>query len=90
MAADSHWWSDELYRMLEIDPGAREQFFSLFTSRIHPDDREHFEQSSERVLRTGEPEVIDVRIVLPNGREKVVQSQGEIVFDSSGRPSCSG
>ena len=86
VAADSHWWSDELYRMLEIDPGAREQFFSLFTSRIHPDDREHFEQSSERVLRTGEPEVIDVRIVLPNGREKVVQSQGEIVFDSSGRP----
>jgi diguanylate cyclase (GGDEF)-like protein/PAS domain S-box-containing protein len=84
---DGHWWSDELYRMLEIDQAAEgRRSYDTFRGRIHPEDRERFHLSAERILKTGESEVTDIRIVLPDGREKVVQSQGDIAFDSAGRP----
>lgn len=82
---DEHWWSDELYRMLEIDPGAHDNFYRLFVERIHPDDRQRFEEISGRVLKTGVPELMDVRIILPDGSVKLVQSQGEVQLDASGR-----
>jgi diguanylate cyclase (GGDEF)-like protein/PAS domain S-box-containing protein len=83
---DEHWWSDELFRMLAIDPECGAEFFGQFMERLHPDDRDYFQESSDRVLRTGKPEVFDVRVVLPDGREKILQSQGDIVFDAHGAP----
>jgi diguanylate cyclase (GGDEF)-like protein/PAS domain S-box-containing protein len=84
IAADMHWWSDELYRMLEMDPGADERFFDVFTSRIHADDRERFESTKNRIEQTGRSEVSDVRIALPSGEERVVQCQGEVELDAAG------
>jgi diguanylate cyclase (GGDEF)-like protein/PAS domain S-box-containing protein len=86
VGSDRHWWSDELYRMLEIDPADRDEFFDIFMGRLHPDDRERFRQSRDRVLSTGKTEVLNVRIVLPDGTQKVLQTQDDVAFDSEGRP----
>ena len=84
--ADEHWWSDELYRMLEIDQSSSEELYEHFINRIHPDERERFAATSERVRRTGQTPPAEMRIVLPDGTEKIVQSQGEAVLDAEGNP----
>lgn len=79
------WWSDELYRMLEVDRKSQRPSFDLFLGLVHPDDRQRLMDATDRVLAQGGPHAIDVRVVLPSGVEKMVHSQGEVTFDADGR-----
>jgi diguanylate cyclase (GGDEF)-like protein/PAS domain S-box-containing protein len=79
------WWSDELYRMLEVDPNSQQPSVDLFQRLVHPDDRQRLTDATNRVLANGGPHAIDVRVVLPSGAEKMLHSQGEVTFDADGR-----
>jgi diguanylate cyclase (GGDEF)-like protein/PAS domain S-box-containing protein len=83
---DSDWWSGELYRILGVDPATEKPSFELFVERTHPRDRERLREAVARALERGGHNAIDVRIVLPDGTEKFVHSQGEVTFDADGRP----
>jgi diguanylate cyclase (GGDEF)-like protein/PAS domain S-box-containing protein len=81
------WWSDELYRILGVDPKTHKPSLELFREIVHPQDRERLREATERVLaKRGGHHAIDVRIVLPDGTEKMIHSQGEVTFDAQGRP----
>lgn len=80
------WWSDELYRMLQVDPGSAVPSFELFLSLVHPQDRKRLNEATQRVLTHGGPHAIDVRVVLPDGTEKILHSQGEVEFGPDGEP----
>jgi diguanylate cyclase (GGDEF)-like protein/PAS domain S-box-containing protein len=81
---DEHWWSDELYRMLQIDPDTKAPF-EQFLERVHPADRQRVLDGLARA-RTDAPEGTDVRVVLPDGIEKVFHTQGEVTADEHGKP----
>jgi diguanylate cyclase (GGDEF)-like protein/PAS domain S-box-containing protein len=83
---DRDWWSAELYRILGVDPATDDPSFELFVERTHPSDRERLKEALERALQREGRNSIDVRIVLPDGTEKFVHSQGEVSFDADGRP----
>jgi len=70
-ATDEYVWSDETYRIFEIDP-ATIPTRDLVVSRIHPDDRALDKETFERASANGQPFEFDHRLVMPDGRIKYV------------------
>jgi transcriptional regulator with GAF, ATPase, and Fis domain len=64
-------WSDESYRIFEIDP-AMAPTANLVMSRIHPDDRPLVKDKMARASANGQPFELDHRLVMPDGSIKYV------------------
>jgi diguanylate cyclase (GGDEF)-like protein/PAS domain S-box-containing protein len=83
---DRQWWSDELYRMLQIDPkAAAERPYERFFALVHPHDRDRMRAGAARAASGGTPEPVDVRVLLPDGRERVIHVEGETTLDEHGQ-----
>ena len=74
-ANDWMWWSDEVYRILEIQPGEVTSSPAAWLMRVHPEDREAvriwFADAKQRTAST----YVTHRILLPSGSECYVQHQ---------------
>lgn len=79
-------WSDEVYRIFGFTPQEFGATFESFLNSVHPEDREFVRRSVDEALYQGAIYSIDHRIVLPDGTERIVQEQAEVVFDDYGRP----
>ncbi len=78
-------WADETYRILGLTPQEFGATYETFLNSVHPDDREFVKKSVNDALYEKMPYSIDHRIVLPNGTERIVHEQAEVVFDSAGK-----
>ena len=56
-----------------------------FLFYVHPQDREHIHQELRQSLLTGNPFVLEHRLVLRNGTERLLLHHGETHCDHSGR-----
>ncbi len=83
--ADVHWWSDELYRMLQIDRATESRPFERYRAMIHPADRAWIDEGAARIAKGDAVEPRDVRVVLPDGTQKTFHSEGAASVDASGR-----
>ena len=81
---DEHWWSDELYRILEIDPDCPAPIAELM-QRVHPDDRAKFRVNRSNYGSEVQPDSYDVRVRMPDGRTRVFHLEGESRFGADGR-----
>jgi PAS domain S-box-containing protein len=81
----SQRWSDEVYRIMGLDPTRDTPSHELFLSTVHPQDRDKVQASVNASLEGKEPYTIEHRFVLPDGRERFVHSQSEIFFDKAGK-----
>lgn len=81
-------WSDEMYRIFEIDKkDFTGNLSDVIQKSIHPDDRKKVEESNKSVAEEGKPIPVEYRIVLKNGNTKVVYAEaGELKKDSKGNP----
>ncbi|MBI3393021.1 MAG: PAS domain S-box protein [Nitrospirae bacterium] len=79
-------WSDEVCRILGLEPRKTEAAFDDFLDRVHPDDLGEVRKGIERALAGGGSLDVDHRIVLPDGSVRVVHAQAEVTFDEAGRP----
>ena len=84
---NTHWWSDELYRMLQLERELDVRPYERFQGMVHPQDRSRLERTRVRTLAGEKVEPIEVRITLPEGSERIIETRGEARFDASGRPS---
>jgi diguanylate cyclase (GGDEF)-like protein/PAS domain S-box-containing protein len=80
------YWSDEIYRIFGQTPRSFEGTYPAFLGFIHPEDRPLVESAVITALGHGKPYSIDHRIILPDGKQRMVHEQAEITFDSSGKP----
>ena len=78
-------WSDELYRIYGLEPGAFTATFEGYLGRLHPDDRERVQGVIGEAVRTGGRFEFEERIVRPSGEVRVLRSVGESARDSDGR-----
>ena len=82
------FWSDELYRMFGITPGAADlgetDLRKAITERIHPDDRERYRKAANTSLQEKTPYEIEYRIVFPDGMERTIHARGEQTLDKDG------
>lgn len=75
------FWSDEIYRISEIDPTRFGASFSAFLQVVHPDDRAAVEFAYKNSLKTRTPYSIDHRLLFPDGRIKYVHEQCETIYE---------
>ncbi len=80
------WWSEEIYRIFGLKPQEFGATYEAFLNSVHPDDRELVKESINKALYDNKPYSIDHRIVLPDGNERIVHEQAEVLYDGNGQP----
>jgi PAS domain S-box-containing protein len=81
-------WSDEMFRLLGYNVGEVEVSRENFVRAIHPDDRDRVSEGMSAAIRERKRYRADYRIILPDGTERNLYSQAEIVYDEiTKRPS---
>jgi signal transduction histidine kinase len=74
-------WSDEIFRIFEIDPETFGASYEAFLDAVHPEDREAVNLSYTDSAKTKTPYVIEHRLLFPDGRIKYVHEQCETYYE---------
>jgi PAS domain S-box-containing protein len=77
-------WSDELYSIYGLDPDKEKITFEKFTSMLHADDIDKVLKIIEDSRKNKNPFEFDYRIIRPDGSEKILHAQGEVILDDEG------
>jgi PAS domain S-box-containing protein len=72
-------WSDELFKIMGLDPHGSEPTNDLFLSMLHPEDREYVETYVNRAIESGEMFQYECRIVRPDGSIRVIDARGRVM-----------
>lgn len=86
VATGNLWWSDQIYRLFELDPQSFAASYEAFLSAIHPDDRDAVHAAYTGSLRTRAPYRITHRLLMADGRVKYVEERCTTDFDAAGVP----
>ncbi len=78
--------SEELRRLFGIASEEGSVTPELLLGRVHPEEREQARATVEQHLREGKALSLDARLALPDGSERFVHAQAEVVADAAGRP----
>lgn len=77
--------SDQLYQVLSVDPVGNDRSRDIRKALIHPADQKFVEEEMDRAIEAkGSYTIPEYRIVLPEGRERSFQQQGEVATDEAG------
>jgi PAS domain S-box-containing protein len=71
VATDEIMWSEQLYRIFEIDRDVRVTF-EVIGTRVHPEDVSVFQDQIERSRRDGSNMQLEIRLQMPDGAVKYV------------------
>jgi PAS domain S-box-containing protein len=82
---DRVWWSDELYRIFGVAPNQSPPSYQALLERIHPADRARLDSMVQRIVGDPGSFRMQVRILRPDKRVRVLQSRGEVLVDAAGR-----
>ncbi len=66
----------------ELEPRPYERFRAL----VNPHDRSRLDRTRERTFAGEKLDPVEVRITLPDGTERIIETRGEATLDASGRP----
>jgi PAS domain S-box-containing protein len=80
------YWSDEVYRIFEIDPERFDPTYELVLDIVHPDDRERVDQAYHESVEQRSAYGIVYRLLMMDDRIKYVREVCETHYDSDGRP----
>jgi len=80
-------WSDEHYKLLEVDKKTFKPSFRTFAVFVHPDDADILEAGMKTAISSKEISFYDYRIILYDGTIKYVRSSSEVVkYNNKGEP----
>jgi PAS domain S-box-containing protein len=71
VATDAIMWSDQMYRIFEIDPDVRVTF-EVIGSRIHPEDVSAFKEQIDRSRVDGSDVQLEIRLQMPDRTVKYI------------------
>jgi PAS domain S-box-containing protein/putative nucleotidyltransferase with HDIG domain len=86
LVKDELKWSDEIFRIFEIDPQRFGASYEAFLDAIHPEDRDEVKKAYEDSLQSRASYQIHHRLLMKDGRIKYVLEKCETLFDSDGKP----
>jgi two-component system cell cycle sensor histidine kinase/response regulator CckA len=78
-------WSDEVFRIFGYEPGQIEISRSAFFRAVYPSDRDRIRGALADLLRDGKSLSLEFRITRPDGTERIVQSQMDVVYNEKTR-----
>jgi PAS domain S-box-containing protein len=76
--------SDELHRILGVEPGAISGASEAFYAFVHPDDRARVQASEQAAIQGRGRHDLDFRIVRPDGTVRIVHEVGDVIRDAQG------
>ncbi len=80
-------WSDETYHIFGFEPGQIKVSNEIFYNAVHPDDRTRISEVLIEAIEQRKIYNIEHRIILPDGGERIVHGQAELIFDKqTGKP----
>lgn len=79
-------WSDEVFRIFEIDRAEFGASYEALLSLIHPEDKEYLDKSYKEALTNKTPYDVLYRLKFPGGRIKYLHSQAETFYNKEGAP----
>ncbi|HEC19664.1 MAG TPA: PAS domain S-box protein [Gammaproteobacteria bacterium] len=79
-------WSDEIFRIFEIDPKKFDASYEAFLEAIHPDDREMVDKAYRQSLADKLPYHMEHRLLMPDGRIKYVIEHCKTEYGPDGQP----
>jgi PAS domain S-box-containing protein len=87
VGTDELFWSEEIFRIYEIDPVKLKPAWSLILDSVHPDDRASLEQRKKMESTQTEwaESEFDFRIVVSDGKIKHLHSIAHPVMHASGQ-----
>ncbi|MDZ4202295.1 MAG: PAS domain S-box protein [Gallionella sp.] len=77
-------WSEEIFRIFEIDPAQFGASYEAFLERIHPDDLDMVNAAFTDSVAQRHPYEISHRLLMADGRIKHVQERGYSLYDAQG------
>jgi len=79
-------WTDELYRIYDLNPEIETINYEKYLSFIHPDDFQNVKNTIQKCLESHRPYDYYHRIISRNGTTKTIHSKGEALLDKNGIP----
>ena len=80
------WWSNEVYRIFELNPDEAQPSYSTFLAAVHPDDRDLVNQTYNESVSQKTSYELTHRLQFSDGRIKHVIERGETHYDEQGLP----
>jgi PAS domain S-box-containing protein len=78
-------WSEEFYKILEMEPALLPASYAGFMSFIPPEDYARVDEAYVRSLRLRSTQAVEHRLQMPDGRIKFVEHRWRVLFDEDGR-----
>lgn len=79
-------WSEEIYRIFELDPMRFGASYEAFLGFVHPGDRQKVDEAFTQAVRDRKPYETTHRLLLAGGRIKWVHERGNTVYNTDGKP----
>lgn len=83
VSSDEIVWSEEIYRILDLDPTIKPTFDFIYT-RVHPDDLSIYKETIRRQRNKGQDFEHEHRLQLPDGTVKHVHLVAHAMKDEEG------
>ena len=78
------YWSQESYRIWELDPLQGLPDRQTVLQRVHPDDRERVDVETEEAVREKRAFALEFRMLLPDGTVKYIEATGYPLLSADG------
>ncbi len=79
-------WSEQTHRIFETDPSRFHPTRAEFREFIHPEERAKVDAALVASLGKRSPSTVEYRIVMPDGRVKVLEERWQAFHDEEGKP----
>jgi PAS domain S-box-containing protein len=86
LATNQVTWSEETHRIFETDPRSFAPTHQSFLQLVHPEDRAMVDGRLQASIEEGGTGVVEHRIVMPDGRVKLIEERWQVVKDERGTP----
>ncbi|AUI67854.1 response regulator [Beggiatoa leptomitoformis] len=89
LAENTMLWSDEIYRILGLSTHTEnattvKPSIESLLKQVYPEDHALFSSQIDAAVKTGNTLSFDHRILMPDGKVRIVHEQGEIMFNEQG------
>ena len=78
-------WSDEVYALLEVEPGSFDGRHESLLALVHPEDRAVYQQARENAMARNIAFDVEYRLITPKGNERWIHQRGSPVFGDDGQ-----
>lgn len=80
------YWSEQMFAIMELEPGQGDPSYELALSRVHPEDRDYYELSLKKAMEKSSLYDIENRLLLGEGRVRYMHSKGVVELDHANIP----